>query len=77
MTAHRNLGFGAEDGFFELQVDVFAEIGAALGAAAFPRPPAKNFSQAEEVAENIAEILEGIEARRRPLRLTPAWPKRS
>ena len=61
MAAHRDLGFGAEDGFFEFQVDIFAQIGAALGTAALARAAAKNLAQAKEVAENIAEVG-GVEA---------------
>ena len=59
MAAHRDLGFGAEDRFFKFQVEIFAQIGAALRAAAAARPAsAKNFSEAKEIAENVAEILE-------------------
>ena len=43
-------------------VDIFAQIGAALSAAAPASAAAKNLSQAEEVAENIAEVG-GVEAR--------------
>ncbi len=62
MAPHRDFGFGAEDRVLEFHVDVFAQVSAALGAAAAARAPAKNFSQAEEVAEDIAQIG-GVEAR--------------
>src|SRR5438128_2553011 len=61
MAAHRNLGFGAKDRFFEFKIDIFPEIGASLGAAALARASPKNLTQAKEVAENIAQVV-GIEA---------------
>ena len=71
MAAHRDFGFGAKDGFFEFQIDIFAQIGAALGAAALARASPKNLAQAKEVAENIAEILDGD----RSLLLRPLPPR--
>ena len=62
MAPHRDLGFGAENGIFEFHGDIFAQVGAALRAAAPARAAAKNLSQAEEVAENITQVG-GVEAR--------------
>ena len=63
VASHGNRGLGAEYSFLECQVDVLAQVGATLGAAATARSLAKNVSETEEFAENIAEILEdtGIE----------------
>jgi hypothetical protein len=48
----------AENGFFELQRNVFAQVGAALS----PRPPAwvaaKDFAKIEEIAEDVLKIGE-------------------
>ncbi len=71
----------AEDGFLELEREVFAQIGAALRARARRPPlPAEHVAESEEVAEDVLEIGEhrGVEsavAARPPE--TPAWPKRS
>lgn len=69
MAPHRNFRFRAENGFFEFQGQVFAQIGTALRAAPAPSAPssAKEIAETEEVAEDVAEILEHtrIEARRR------------
>ena len=61
MPAHRDLGLGTEDGVFEFHVDIFAQVSAALRAAAAACASAKNLSQSEEVAENIAQVS-GVEA---------------
>ncbi len=61
MPAHRDLGLGTEDGVFEFHVDIFAQVSAALRAAAAACASAKNLSQSEEVAEDIAEVG-GVEA---------------
>jgi hypothetical protein len=68
MAAHRNLGFRAKYSLFELQVDIFPEIGAPLGTAALPCPAAaKNFAQTKEVAKDIPQVG-GVKA------LSPANP---
>lgn len=54
MAADRDAGVSAEDGVFELQVDVFAQIGAALSAAALPGSAAKYLAEPKEIAKNIA-----------------------
>jgi len=58
----------AEDRLFKLQVHVLAQIGATLRTGALPvRPSAssEHISEAEQIAEDIVEILEdsGIESR--------------
>src|SRR6476660_4113439 len=64
MAAHRDLGLGAEDGIFELQVDIFPKIGASLSAAAFASAAsAKYLAQPEEVPENITQVV-SVEALR-------------
>ena len=62
VSPHRDFGFGAEDRVLEFHVDIFAQVSTALGAAAAARAPAENFSQAEEVAKNIAQVG-GVKAR--------------
>src|SRR2546421_9862513 len=52
VSADRDFRLGAEEGLFEFQVDVFAQIGAALGTTSTTRTAsAENVTEAEEVAE--------------------------
>src|ERR1035438_8653783 len=55
---------GAEYGFVKFEVQIFAQIGSALSAAAAASALSKHVAEAEDVTENIAEILEdsGIES---------------
>ena len=52
--------FNSENGFLEFQFEVFAKIGAALhaGAALAPAAAASEDVEAEEVAEDVMEIVE-------------------
>ncbi len=61
MPAVGDLSFGAEDGFLKFNGDIFAEISASLGAGASSRTStttSKEIAEAEELAEDVAEILE-------------------
>ncbi len=66
MPAHIDLLLGAEHRFIKFQVQIFAQIGSALGAAASSAALAEHVAKAEDVPKNVAEILEdrGIESRR-------------
>src|ERR1700733_8562368 len=72
MAANRYLGLGAEECLLELESKVFTQIGAALHAvataSASAATSAKHIPEAEELAKNVAEILEDgrIEARGLP-----------
>src|SRR5438067_6826236 len=57
-------GADAEHRLFELQGQVFPQVGAALRPGTAARAGAEQVTEAEEVAEDVAEILEdgGIEA---------------
>jgi hypothetical protein len=68
VAAHVDIRFRAEDRLFEFQGDIFSQIGAALGAAASTGTAAEKISEAEEIAEDFADILKnsGIEATRSP-----------
>ena len=66
VAAHRHFRLGSEYCFFELQGDIFAQIGSALRTAATTAASsasAKKVTEAEEVAKDVAEILEngGVE----------------
>jgi hypothetical protein len=63
MPTHRNTGLFAEESFFEFQRQVFAKICAALHAAATSSASSEHVAEAEELAEDVAEVLEdtGIE----------------
>jgi hypothetical protein len=53
--------FGAEDGFLEFQFEIFAEVGSALNARsalAASTASASEDVEAEEVAEDVVEIVE-------------------
>ena len=55
----------AEDRLFELQSDVLAQVRTALRPRAPARSSAEQVAKTEEVAENLAEVLDrGIEPRR-------------
>lgn len=65
VAAHRNARFRSEIRFFELQCQIFPQIGAALHAiATASSTTAKHVAKAEEFAENVAEVLKdsGIKA---------------
>ena len=68
--------------FVERDLQVVAEVGAALRSAA-AAAAAEQIAEAEHVAEDVGEIAELGEHRRvepgagAAAALTPAWPKRS
>src|SRR6202140_5093927 len=69
VTANRDFSLCAEEGLLELESQVFAEIGAALHATATPSSPStapKHVPEPEELAEDVAKVLEdgGIETGR-------------
>ena len=66
VTPYFDLLFDAKIRFFKFQVQVFAQVGAALGTAAAAAAAAEQIAKAEQVAKDVAEILENrrIEARR-------------
>ena len=55
--AHGNFRALAEDRVLQLDGDVGTKIGAALGATA-PASPAEGIAKPEEIAKDLAEILE-------------------
>ena len=63
------VGFGAVRRFFERDLEVVAEIGAALRAAA-PSAAAEQIAEAEHVAEDVGEVAELVEDRRIEARAT-------
>ena len=65
MTPHHHLRLRAKDGLFELQSQIFAQIRSALHpAAAAATAASEDVAKPEELAKDLAEILErrGIEA---------------
>jgi hypothetical protein len=64
VTADAYLGFGAEHGFVKFDGEVFPQVGSPLSPAATTAATSKNVPETEELAEDIAEVLEdsGIEA---------------
>jgi len=59
VAADGNCLFRAEDCFFKLQIDVFAQVGAALSAAAaLASTAAEEIAKSEKVSEDVAEVLE-------------------
>jgi hypothetical protein len=64
VAADRDFLFHAEESFLEFEGHVFAEIGAALNPAAAASTTAEHIAETEELAEDVAEILEhtGIES---------------
>jgi len=64
VTANRDLFFDAEESLFEFETQVFAQIGAALDTSATASSPSEHVAEAEELAEDVAEVLEdaGIES---------------
>ena len=74
-------GLGALRRFLEGDLEVVAQIGAALRTAA-ARAAAEQIAEAEDVAEAAEDVFEAgedarIEAARARAPRTPAWPKRS
>jgi hypothetical protein len=69
-------GFGAEEGLLEFEVEIFTKIGAALNAAAATAPAAEHVSESEELAEDVAKILEDgrIEAALGRTSIQPGMP---
>src|SRR5712664_1738479 len=57
MSTNFDVLFSAEESFVEFQVEVFAQISAALGASAPAPPPAKQIAETKEFPEDVAEIL--------------------
>jgi len=66
MPTHVHLLLDAEHGFVEFQMQVFAQIGSTLSTAATTPALPEHVAKSEDVAKNIAEILEDcwIESRR-------------
>jgi hypothetical protein len=64
VAADADLFFGAEYRLFEFEMQIFAKICAALGAAATASSLAGGVAKSEDVAKNIAEVLKngGIES---------------
>jgi hypothetical protein len=59
VPANCDFRLGAEEGLFKFQIDILAQIGAALGAGSTTRTSsAENVSESKEVAEDVTEILE-------------------
>jgi hypothetical protein len=58
MAADIHFLIGAEDRFVKFEMQVFAQIGSALGAAATTSALAEHVTKTENVAEDVAEILE-------------------
>jgi hypothetical protein len=59
MPAVSDLSLGAESGFFKFDSDIFAKVRSALRARASPAAAtSKDVAEAEELAENVVEILE-------------------
>ena len=69
MAAYRNAGFSAENRFFKLQVDIFAQIGAALSSAALARAAAKNIAEAQRSRQKyrLDRWRQSLETRLLPL----------
>jgi hypothetical protein len=65
MAADIHFFIGAEDRLIKFEMQVFAKVGSALGAAATTSALAEYVAKTENVAEDVAEILEdgGIESR--------------
>ena len=57
VTAHQHTSLGTESSFFELDGQVFAQIGAPLNPAAPSASASERISETKELAENIAQIL--------------------
>jgi len=66
MAAHGDTRLCTEGRFFELDRQILAEIGTSLAPAAPATAASEHVSEAEELAKNVAEILEnaGIETAR-------------
>jgi hypothetical protein len=57
VAAHRYLCGFAKNCFFEFQSNIFAQISAALGAAAAAGGPSEQIAEAKEVTKDVAQIL--------------------
>src|SRR5580692_4659674 len=70
MTAHHDVFLHAECSLFELDGQVFAQICAALHPAAAASAASEDIAEAEEFAEDLAQVLEwsALEARARTAR---------
>src|SRR5208282_2553933 len=66
MATDTHLLLGAEDRLIKFEIQVFAQVGSTLGAAATTAALAKHVAESEDVPEDVAEILEdgGIESGR-------------
>jgi hypothetical protein len=58
MAADIHFLISAEDRFLKFEMQVFAKVGSALGAAATTSALAEHVTKTEDVAEDVAEILE-------------------
>jgi len=58
VTAHINLRFSAKYSLLKIEIDILAQVRTALGTAALATPASEHLPDAEEVPENVAEILE-------------------
>ena len=79
VAADRDASLFPEERFFEFEREIFAQIGTALHpAATAAAASAEQIAEAEELAEDVAEVLEdgGIESRSacRTAPPSPAWP---
>ena len=59
-AGHLNFGGEAEHSFFEGDLEIVADVFAALGAGAAPAAASEQIAETEEIAQNIAEIGEGV-----------------
>jgi hypothetical protein len=66
MAANIHFLIGTEDRFIKFEIQIFAQVGSSLGAAATPAALAKRVAETEDVAKDVAKILEdsGIESSR-------------
>jgi hypothetical protein len=64
MAADGDFLLHAEESFLKFESQIFAEIGAALHSAAAASATAEHIAEAEELTEDVAEVLEhtGIES---------------
>src|SRR5450631_1396966 len=58
MAADVHLLLGAKNRFLKSKMQIFAKVGSALGPAATTAALAKRIAEAEDIAKNVAEILE-------------------
>jgi hypothetical protein len=64
VAAYLNVSLFAKEGLFELEREILAEIGATLHPAAAATAASEHIAKAEELAEDVAEVLKygGIDA---------------